>query len=291
MNNPGKFLKELIHRPKILKVPGAYDPLSAMILEKTGFEALFFSGGSAAVATLGYPDIGLMTFTEMVTCARNIIARINVPMYADGDNGYGNAINVIRTVQEYESIGLAGIQLDDLILPKKYATPPKQILTREELTGKLKAAARARQNPDFVLLFRTLAALTDGIEEAVERAKIAEKHGADMIFIDGISTEEELSLIRKEISIPVQINLNEKGFTAKFTAEELEKKGFEVALYPVALLTAASYGIFKVSEEILNKGTTLEYRDKMTPTLELYDFVGLKHFSELEQELLPTEKG
>lgn len=284
-------MKELIHRPKILKVPGAYDPLSAMILEKTGFEALFFSGGSAAVATLGYPDIGLMTFTEMATCARNIIARINVPMYADGDNGYGNAINVIRTVQEYELIGLAGIQLDDLILPKKYAAPPKQVLSREELTGKLKAAARARRNPDFVLLFRTLAALTDGIEEAVERAKIAEKYGADMIFIDGISTEEELSLIRKEVSIPVQINLNEKGFTAKFTAEELEKKGFEVALYPVALLTAASYGIFKVSEEIFGKGTTLEYRDKMTPTLDLYDFVGLKYFSKLEQELLPNEKG
>lgn len=289
MTNPGKKLKELIQRPEILKVPGAYDPLTAMILEKTGFEALFFSGGSASVSGLGYPDIGLMTFTEMTTIARNILTRIQVPMYADGDNGYGNATNVIRTMQEYEAIGLAGIQLDDLILPKKYANPAKQVLSRDEMIGKLKAATSVRKNPDFVLLFRTLSALTDGIEEAVERAKIAEKYGADMIFIDGISSEEELSYIRSEISIPVQINLNEKGFTAKYSAIELEAKGFEVALYPVALLTAASYGLFKVSEEIFNKGTTLDYRDRMTPTIELYNFVGLQSYTDIEQELLPSK--
>lgn len=290
MKSQGKQLKELIHGKGILKVPGAYDPLSAMILEKAGFEALFFSGGSAAVVTLGYPDIGLMSFTEMATLARNIVARVSVPMYADGDNGYGNAINVTRTVREYEAIGLAGIQLDDLLLPKKYSEPSKQVISREEITGKMRAAVRSRRDPDFVLLFRTLAALTDDIEEAVERAKLAAKHGADMIFIDGVSSDEELTFIRREIDIPVQVNLNEKGFTAKFSAHELEAMGFEVALYPVALMAAASRSQFEISRVIFETGSTLGYRDRMTPTLELYDFVGLNTYSALEQELLPVNR-
>lgn len=281
------LFREFIEEKEILKAPGAYDAITAKLIESMGFKAIFFSGGSASIASLGYPDIGLISFSEMLNIAKNVASAVDIPVFADGDNGYGNAINTMRTVKEYEAAGLVGIQLDDLNLPKKYSYPSKQVLPMEEVNGKLRAACDARKDPDFVIVFRTLARLYEGLDEAISRARSAAENGADMIFIDGIESEEELVRIRKEIDIPLLGNMNEKGFTSHYSSEDMETFGFNVCMYPVSLISSASQAMLDVLEEIRTKGTTRDVRDKMFLPKDLYDLAGLSAMAELEQQYLP----
>lgn len=287
--NNMKF-KELILSEKILVAGGCYDPLSAKILEKAGFECVFYSGAGAAVAWLGMPDIGLISYGEMIQLIRNTSNSINVPIYADGDNGYGNASNVKRTVQEYESAGVSGIQIDDLVLPKQYASADKPVIGRDELMGKVKAAIEARRDPNFVIEFRTGAAPLYGVEEAIVRSQMAVEAGADLIFVDMLANDEELLAIRQQIKGPLQVNMNEKGVTAKYKAEELEKMGFNIALFPVSMLCASAYAQMEIAHEILSQGSTINKRNRMIPPVDLYNFVGLKDSKDWEEKYMPKEK-
>ncbi len=291
LTNESKFKKfrEYINSDKILVAPGAYDALTAKIIEQLGFDVVYFSGGSVSISLLGYPDIGLISFGEMMDQLRNIVRAVDVPVFADGDNGYGNAINVRRTVQEYESAGVAGIQLDDLNLPKKYAEPSKQILSIEEVRGKIQAASDARQNKDFVIIFRTLARLDHGIDEAILRSKAALEAGADLIFIDGLESEEEFKKIKEEIDGQLLINMNEKGFAANFSLEYMENLGFNIALFPVSSIVAAAKGVKDVLGELKKNGSTKNTRDKMLEPIELYNFVGLEDYKEIEKKYLPSK--
>lgn len=292
MTSAEKFKKfrDLIASDKMLMAPGAYDALTAKIIESLEFDVVYFSGGSVSISKLGYPDIGLISFAEMMDQLRNVVKAVDVPVFADGDNGYGNAINVMRTVQEYESAGVAGIQLDDLILPKRYAEPAKQILTIEEIKGKIKAASDARINPDFVIIFRTLARLDHGIDEAILRANAAVESGADVVFIDGLISEEDFNKIIDEVDAPLLINMNEKGYPANFSIEYMEDKGFKLAIFPVSSIAAAAKGIYEVMKILKTTKSTLGARDKMLEVLDLYDFVGLEKFHQLEKKYLPPQK-
>lgn len=292
MTNAEKFkaFKKYVTDPKILMAPGAYDALTAKIIEKTGFDVVYFSGGSVSISLLGFPDIGLISFNEMMNQLRIVVQSVDIPVFADGDNGYGNAINVMRTVREYEAAGVAGIQLDDLNLPKKYAEPSKQLLSVEEVRGKIEAANDARINEDFVIIFRTLARLDFGIDEAIARSKVALEAGADVVFIDGAESLEELEKMRREIDSPLLINMNEKGFAAGFPLEQMQDMGFGIALYPVSSIVAAAKGVQDVLAELKNSGSTKKVRDRMLAPVDLYNFVGLDHYKNLEKKYLPAKK-
>lgn len=178
-------LRQLLQQQEILVAPGAHDVLTAKIIEKVGFEAVYFTGYGQAASHLGTPDIGLLTMTEMVARVRNFVCALDIPVIADGDTGFGNAVNVMRTVREYEAAGAAAIQLEDQVAPKKCGhMTGRQVVSVEEMAGKIKAAVAARQDPDMVIIARTDARTALGIEEAVSRGKAYEAAGADVLFIE-----------------------------------------------------------------------------------------------------------
>ena len=283
--------RQAIERQEILVAPGAYDALTAKIIESLGFEAIFFSGGSVSISLLGVPDIGLISYSEMLNHARNMVHAVDIPVFADGDNGYGNAINVQRTVKEYEAAGIVGIQLDDLVLPKRYAEPAKQLLPMSEVKAKIQAAVDAKTYEDFTIIFRTLSRLDHSLEEAIERANIAVEVGADVIFIDGVQSEDELQKLTRSIQRPLLVNMNEKrSVSAHFSAADMEALGFSIALFPVSSIAAAAQGIFKVLTALKEHGATTSAADEMMPVTELYNFVGLDEYTKREKTYLPMKK-
>lgn len=282
--------RQAIERKAILVAPGAYDALTAKIIENLGFEAIFFSGGSVSISLLGFPDIGLISYSEMLNHARNMAHAVDIPVFADGDNGYGNAINVQRTVKEYEAAGIVGIQLDDLVLPKRYAEPSKQILPMSEVGAKIQAAKDAKTHEDFTIIFRTLARLDHSLAEAIERANIAGEAGADVMFVDGVQSEDELQTLIKKVQRPLLVNMNEKSFASRFSADEMQALGFSIALFPVSSIAAAAQGIFTVLTALKQHGSTMNVRDEMMPVTDLYKFVGLDEYKKREKTYLPKRK-
>ncbi|PIE34093.1 carboxyvinyl-carboxyphosphonate phosphorylmutase [candidate division KSB3 bacterium] len=280
--------RHAIQREALLVAPGAYDVLTAKIIERLGFEAIFFSGGSVAVSLLGFPDIGLISFNEMLNHLRNMVQAVDIPVFADGDNGYGNALNVQRTVREYETAGVVGIQLDDLVLPKRYAEPNKQLLPIEEVKGKIRAAQDAKTQEDFVIIFRTLARLDHTLEEAISRANAAVESGADVVFVDNLRSEEEFKTLIKEVDAPLLINMNEKSVAADFSTSTMESLGFSLAIFPVSSISAAAHGALTVLTELKNTGSTINVRQHMTPMTELYNLANFDEYKALEKQYLPS---
>jgi len=219
INGPKK-LRELMDKKDIILAPGAYDALSARIVEAVGFDAVYMTGFGTAASLLGYPDVGLVTMNEMVDNARRIVEAVNIPVIADADTGYGNPINVIRTVQAYEDAGVAGIHIEDQVFPKKCGhITGKQVVPKDDMVEKIAAARDAKRNKDFLIIARTDAIAVEGIESAIERAKEYYKAGADMIFVEAPENMEHIRLIARELKgIPLLFNWAErwKNTTSRF---------------------------------------------------------------------------
>jgi 2-methylisocitrate lyase-like PEP mutase family enzyme len=208
--------RRLLEGKAILVAPGAFDGLSARLIEKAGFPLVYVTGGGIARST-GYPDMGLLTMSEVVVRVKNIVDVTEIPVIADADTGYGNALNVIRTVREFETVGVAGIHIEDQITPKKCGHyEGKSLVSEEEMIKKIEAAREARSDPDFVIIARTDARAVEGLEKAIQRGKRYAGAGADMIFVEAPQSVDEIRKIANSISTPLLINMFKGGKTRSF---------------------------------------------------------------------------
>lgn len=284
------ILRQLLAQKKILVAPGAHDALSAKIVAQAGFEAVYFTGYGQAASHLGGPDVGLMTMTEMVMRARNFAAAVDVPVIADGDTGFGNAINVIRTVREYEAAGVAAIQLEDQVAPKKCGhMTGRQVVPLEDMVGKIKAAAAARQDQDFVIIARTDARTTLGIEEALRRGRAFAEAGADVLFIESPESLEEMKMITSSFNVPVLANMVEGGRTPLMSAQELEDLGYDLVIFPTSSTYITAQAVTRCMRELKSSGTTKALLPEMIPFQQFNELVGLPAVREIENKFLPPQ--
>mgnify|MGYP000876618340 FL=1 len=278
-------LRKLLSRNEILVAPGAHDPLVAKIIEKEGFEAVYMTGYGTSASILGQPDVGLLTQTEMAYRAANIVEAVSIPVIADADTGYGNAINVQRTVRLYEKAGVACIQLEDQVAPKKCGHMlGREIISQEEMVGKIKAACDARVDEDLMIMARTDARTNYGIDAAIERGRAYEEAGADIIFIESPESVEEMKKITSSFRVPVLANMLEHGRTPLLSAKELETLGYDLVIFCVASTYVIAKAVTKLMRELKRTGTTVGMLDDMIPFDEFNKLVGLNDIREKERK-------
>ncbi|MGB4313750.1 MAG: isocitrate lyase/PEP mutase family protein, partial [bacterium] len=257
------MLRKLLASKEILVAPGAHDVMTAKIIEQAGFNAVYMTGYGASATILGRPDVGLLTLTEMATQARNIANAVNIPVIADADTGYGNVVNVMRTVREYEKAGVACIQLEDQVAPKRCGHMlGRDVIPMEEMVAKIRAAVEARQDPDLMIMARTDARTNYGIEEAIRRGKAYEEAGADILFIESPENEEEMRLVGSSFNVPVLANMIEKGRTPLKTAKELEEMGFGLVIWPLSSLYVTAKAVRDLMVALKEEGTAANMMDK-----------------------------
>lgn len=279
--------RELVEREEILPAMGGYDALSASLIEQAGGEVVYMSGSSVSTSTHGYPDVGLTTMTEMVERARQMVNAVDVPVFADADTGYGNPVNVMRTVEEFESAGVAGIHIEDQDFPKKCGHfDDKAIIPTAEMKEKYRAAVDAREDDDFLIIARTDARAVNGLEDALHRLHEYRDAGADILFFEAPKSREELERVTDEFDddTPLLANMTEGGETPLFTAEEFEGIGFDIVLYPATGFKAAAKAMQDVFTEIAETGTQKDVMDKLATWQGRNDITGLDEILELEAE-------
>lgn len=281
---PTTKLKTMLNSGKIVVAPGTHDALTANVIASLGFDAIYMTGYGQSASHLGRPDVGLMTMTEMVTRAANIVEVAgNIPVIADADTGFGNAINVARTMREYEKAGVAAIQLEDQVMPKKCGhMTGRAVVPQSEMVGKIKAALDARVDNDLVLIARTDARTTHGIEAAIERGIAYAEAGADLIFIESPESVEEMKMITSSINKPVLANMVEGGRTPMLPNNELEEIGYNIVIYPTAstyIVTKAVKDLYTVLKET---GSTKDKIADMITFSEFNSLIGLDKIREME---------
>lgn len=287
--NGASKLRELLntaHQTKSpLVLPGCYDALGARLIEQAGFDAAYMTGFGTAAGLLGRPDVGLLGLGEMVDNARRISAAIDIPVLADADTGYGNQINVIRTVQEYERAGVAGIHIEDQVLPKKCGhMENKQVVEQAEMVGKIEAAVAARQNPDFVLITRTDARAPHGLDEAIDRAQSFVEAGADVLFVEALQGLDEIERVASEFSdVPLLFNWAEGGKTPPLTFDQISELGFSLIIMPIGTMLSATRAMEDFLAKLRVDGTPAGFVDELMGFGEFTDTIGLPEIVDLEQ--------
>ena len=277
------ILRQMMAGNKIVVAPGAHDALTAKIIEQVGFEAVYMTGYGQAASHLGKPDVGLLTLTEMVARAANIVEAVNVPVIADADTGFGNAVNVMRTVREYEKAGVAAIQLEDQVAPKKCGhMTGRQVVPKEEMVGKIKAAVDVRTDSDFMIIARTDARTVHGIGEALERAKAYEEAGADILFVESPESIEEMKQITSSFKVPVLANMVEGGRTPFLPVQELEALGYDLVIFPTASTYLVTKALKRLMTTLKETGTTAGLIPEMITFEEFNDLIGLTKIREIE---------
>jgi methylisocitrate lyase len=289
--SPGAVLRKILQEPEILIAPGAHNAFTARIIEQTGFRAVYLTGSGASMDLLGMPDLGFLTMTEMVAHAGNIVQATRLPVIADADTGYGNALNVMRTIREYERTGVAGVHIEDQVAPKRCGHfAGKEVISREEMIGKIEAALDARRDPDFLIIARTDARAVLGLEEAIERGKAYRQAGADMIFVDAPESVEELRVISRSIPGPLMVNLSEGGKTPLISARELQEMGYHLVIYPRSAAGAAAKAIQELLAALKKEGTTKNFLDRIVSFEGRNRITGLAHYQELEKKYLRKDE-
>jgi len=271
------LFKKLVQDDEILVLPGAYDALSAKIVEQAGFKAVTLGGYPASASLLAKPDVSLLTLTEMVNLARYIVEAVDIPLFVDGDTGHGNVINVARTIKLFENAGVAGLFIEDQVFPKRCGhMEGKQVIPTEEMIAKIKAAVDARMDDDLMLMARTDSLAVYGIDEAIERGNRFAEAGADIIFIEAPPSVENMRRVCREVKAPMTANMVEGGKTPILTAKELQEIGYSIATFPLSTLYAAAWGVRTVMEELATRHTTAGFMDKMITFSYFNKLVGLK---------------
>jgi len=280
-----KNLRMMLKANKSLVIPGVYDAIGAKIAEKVGFEAMFQTGYGTSATLFGMPDYGFIGATETLDNARRICRAVSVPVIVDSDTGYGNALSVWKLVKELESAGASGIFLEDQRWPKRCGhMKGKEVITQEEYTEKLGAAIDARQSKDFIIVARTDARATEGLDAAIERGLQNKKTGADAIFIEAPRSLEEMKIIGKAINAPLVANMIEGGATPMSSAEILHKLGFKIVLYPLSVLFANTFATMNILKELKKSGTTAKFKQKVVNFDQFNDLVELPKFEKLEKK-------
>jgi methylisocitrate lyase len=275
----------MLKSKKPLVIPGVYDALGAKIAQKVGFDAMFQTGYGTSATLFGMPDYGFIGSTETVDNARRICRAVSVPVIIDADTGYGNALSVWKLVKELESAGAGGIFLEDQKWPKRCGhMQGKEIISQEEYTEKLSAAIDARENKDFIIVARTDARATEGLDDAIQRGKQNKKTGADAIFVEAPRSLDEMKKIGKEINAPLVANMIEGGATPLSSAEILNKMGFKIILYPLSVLYANTFATMNILKELKKTGSTSKYEKKVVNFDQFNDLVELSKFREMEKK-------
>jgi carboxyvinyl-carboxyphosphonate phosphorylmutase len=283
---PRARLRELLSEPTPLMAPGAYDALSARLIEQAGFDVVYMTGFGTTASLVGRPDVGLLSGAEMVDNARRIVSAVDVPVIADADTGYGNAINVIRTVQLYEQAGAAGIQLEDQVMPKKCGhMSGKALIGTDEMIGKLQAAVAARTDPALVIIARTDAVAVQGLDDAIARARSFAEAGADMLFVEAPTSEDDIATVAKELAgvAPLVFNWAEGGRTPPLSLERIAELGFSLVIYPIGTLLAATAGIRSLLATLKSQGTPVSALASVPTFEEFTDLIGLPEVQALEE--------
>ncbi|MFA9427860.1 oxaloacetate decarboxylase [Natronorubrum sp. A-ect3] len=300
MTNYGATLRERLEQDELLACPGVHDPLTAAVADSVGFDAIYMTGYGTSLSKTGYPDAGFITMPEMIENAGNIQERIDVPLIADSDNGYGNATNVVRTVREYIKAGVAAIHIEDQTFPKRCGhTKGRQVIPREEAVGKIKAAADVRdeRNPDFTLIARTDARGTgDGsLEEAIGRVNAFLEAGADIAFVEGPTDEAELERIGREVDGPLVYNfVGDLGSSPYVDLSSLEEWGFDLVLFPIAATLStianvyADFSAFADDPVAAMRDIDDTFNDQ--PVGSLHEFSGFPEVVEWERQYLPADE-
>ncbi len=269
-------LSELLSRGEPLLAPGAYDCLSARLVEQAGFEAVYMTGFGASASLLGLPDIGLLSFGEMLDQARRMVQAVGIPVIADADSGYGNAINVIRTVREYETVGVAAIQLEDQLAPKRCGhLEGKRVIAEDEMVGKIRAAVEARTSKDCLIIARTDARSIEGLDRALARARRYHEAGADVLFVDAPQSEDEVAAIAEALpDVPRLYNWLEGGKSPPLSRERLKELGFRIVIFPLSALTMAIRVVRDGLVQLRAEGTPKPITDRPVRLHEVLDVVG-----------------
>lgn len=286
-SSPGSVLRGLLRGPEILVAPGAHDAFTARIIEQAGFQAVYMTGSGAAMDLLGLPDLGFLTMSEMVNHARNLAEATSLPVIADADTGYGNALNVRRTVREYERAGVAGLHIEDQVAPKRCGHfAGKEVIRREEMEGKIKAALDARRDENLVIIARTDARAVLGLEEAITRGVAYAETGADLIFVDAPESPEELRRIARSFPVPAMANMSEGGKTPLISAGELQEMGFRLVIYPRSAAGVAAKAVQELMAVLRRDGTTEKYLHRMITFEERNQINDLAGYRKLEEKYL-----
>ncbi len=286
-----KNLKNMLKSKKPLVIPGVYDALGAKIAQKVGFDAMFQTGYGTSASLFGMPDYGFIGATETVDNARRICRAVQVPVIVDSDTGYGNALSVWKLVKELESAGASGIFLEDQQWPKRCGhMQGKEVVPQEEYTEKLSAAIDARENKDFIIVARTDARATKGLDEAIERGKQNKKTGADAVFVEAPRSIDEMKKIGKEINAPLVANMIEGGATPLSSAESLSKMGFNIILYPLSVLYANTFATMNILTELKKSGNTSKFKQKVVDFNQFNDLVELPKFRKMEKNTKKSKK-
>ncbi len=282
------LLRRILARERTVLVPGAYDAFSGKVLKQAGFKVLYMTGSGVTASLTGMPDVGLLTMTEMVNQARNIVNAVDLPLICDADNGYGNPINIMRTVKEYERAGVAGIHIEDQVAPKKCGHfEGKQIIPPEEMIKKIEAAIYAREDNDFLLIARTDARSVKGLEEALGRARLYAQMGADMVFIESPESVEELSTISRRLSnISLLVNMVEGGKTPTLPFEQLEEMGFKIILYPTSSIRAVAKTLQELAGHLYKYKDTQSFEDRLVSFEGRNQITDLAYIIELEKRFV-----
>ncbi len=285
-------LRALLAEPGLLVVPGAYDALAARLIEEAGFAAVYATGAGIANAYLGWADVGLTTLTEVRDAVRHIVGATRLPVIVDADTGYGNAINVVRTVRELEQVGAAAVQLEDQVFPKRCGHfAGKEVVPTGEMVGKLRAAADARQT-DLVLVARTDALAVEGLAGALARARAYRAAGADVLFVEAPRSVDDLKTIGQELrGIPLLANMVEGGLTPVLPASELETLGYKFALYANTALRAAARGIQRALTHLARTGSSLGAEELLLPWTERQRLVRLPEIEALAARYADSAAG
>ncbi len=286
-----KKFRKILERPGATIIPGAHDALTARLIASKGFEAVYMSGAGVVNALAGLPDNGLASlFSEVLMNARYMADAVDIPLVVDVDTGYGNAVNVVRTVRDFERAGVACIQIEDQVLPKRCGhLDGKQVVSREEFIGKIRAAVAHREDPDFAVMARIDARYVYGMDEAVERGNAALDAGADIIFIEALETRDEFAEYAERCPGPLLANMTEFGKTPHISKTGFERMGYKLVLFPVSIMRAMLKAGELLLDELKEKGTMADYLDSMMTRKELYRLLDYDAYHAMEAEYLPRQ--
>ena len=283
--NGAPRLRTLLADSEPIIAPGAFDCLSARLIEAAGFHAVYMTGFGTAASYLGQPDVGLLGMSEMLDQARRIVQAVRVPVIADADTGYGNPINVIRTVRAYEDAGVAALHLEDQVAPKKCGhMGGKQVIPPQDMIAKIKAAVAARSSEEFTIIARTDARAIEGLTSTLERAQRYKDAGADAIFVEAPESEQEVECIADTLrGVPLVFNWVEGGKTPAVAYHRLRELGFRIIIFPISPLLAATHALRELLQRLKQDGTPAAAMDRMMSFQNFIDFIGLPEIRDLER--------
>ncbi len=296
--SPGKRLRALIEAPEILVLPGVFDGFSTRLVSKLGYTAAFITGSGVSESRLGQPDVGLMGLEDNVAAARAIAACSDLLLLADGDTGYGNAINVFHTVRAFERAGVAGLMLEDQVWPKRCGhLKGKEVISAEEMVQKIRAAAEACVDPDFVIKSRTDVLATHGVPEAIRRLNLYAEAGADLLFADAAMSIDDIGTIARNVHKPLSVNMGfgirQRSTTPLLSAKQLQDLGVSVVIYPRMLTACALMGMkrgLELLQQSLDSGKGVDRPDALVSFEELHDIMGMAEIEDMEQRFLTPEQ-